>query len=134
MNKISLYEDRDGRIWVGTRAGAYVAMPTSTGPLSAFAPVQGAGSFQILSLLEARPGEMWLGTYGDGIAVVDASTLATTHIRHDPLLPNGLNDGTLWAMQRDDAGNILLATNRAVSRFDPNQHAILTMFGVSSRK
>ena len=134
FNVISLYEDHDGRIWIGTRAGAYVAVPAVRGTSFTLRPIQGSESDEVISLIEARPDEMWLGTYGNGITVVDATTLTSTHIHHDPLLPNGLNDDTLWALHRDDAGNIWVATNRGVSRFDPNQHAIMTMFGVMSRK
>jgi diguanylate cyclase (GGDEF)-like protein len=134
FNVVTLYEDHDGRIWVGTRAGAYVV--ESAGPQTAFTlrPIPGSGSYQVISLIEASPGEMWMGTYGDGIAVVDMATLDIRHIRHDPLLPKSLDDDTPWALQRDMDGDIWVATNRGVSRIDPNQHAIMTMFGVSSRK
>jgi diguanylate cyclase (GGDEF)-like protein len=133
LNVISLCEDHDGRIWIGTRAGAYVAVPVDRGTSFSLKPIQGSEQSQVISLIEARPGEMWLGTYGDGITVVDTKTLETVHIHHDALLPNSLNDDTLWVMHRDDAGNIWVATNRGVSWFDPNQHAIMTMFGVLSR-
>lgn len=134
LNVISLYEDRDGRIWIGTRAGAYVAVPSVRGASLTLTPIQGSESDQVLSLIEAHPGEMWLGTYGNGITVVDTTTLKSTQIHHDPLLPNGLNDDTLWAFHHDAAGDIWVATNRGVSRFDPNQHAILTLFGAATRQ
>jgi diguanylate cyclase (GGDEF)-like protein len=133
LNVISLYEDRGGRIWIGTRAGAYVAVPSVSGSSFSMKMIQGSEKDQVLSLIEARPGEMWLGTYGNGIAAVDSTTLVITRIHHDPLLSNGLNDDTLWALHRDDAGSIWVATNRGVSRFDPNQLAIMTMLGVNSR-
>jgi diguanylate cyclase (GGDEF)-like protein len=131
---VCLYEDHDGRIWVGTRTGAYVA--ASSGPHDSLTlrPVRGSEGYQILSLIEANPGVMWLGTYGDGIVVVDTTALVAKHISHDPLLPKGLDDDTLWGLQRDNNGDIWVATNRGVSRFDPNQRAIMTMFGVASRK
>ena len=134
FNVISLYEDRDGRIWIGTRAGAYIAVPSVPATSLTLRPIPGSESDQVISLIEARPGEMWLGTYGNGITVVDTTTLKSTQIHHDPLLPEGLNDDTLWALYRDAAGDIWVATNRGVSRFDPNQHAILTLFGAVSRK
>ncbi len=134
LNVVSLYEDHDGRIWVGTRSGAYVGVPTATDSPVTFKPIRGSESYQVISLIEVSPGRMWLGTYGNGIVVVDLATSKMTHIHHDPLVPNSLNDDTTWALYRDNNGDIWVATNRGVSRFDSNQHAIMTMFGVISRK
>ena len=134
LNVVSLYEAHDGRIWVGTRTGAYVL--ESSGPEFEFTwkPIHGSENYQVISLIETKPGEMWLGTYGDGIVVVDMTSLSTRHIGHDPLLPKSLDDDTLWALQRDSEGDIWVATNKGVSRFDPNERAIMSVFGVSSRK
>jgi diguanylate cyclase (GGDEF)-like protein len=134
LNVISLYEDHDGRIWIGTRAGAYLAVPLVGGASFAVTAIQEAAGDQVLSLIEARPGQMWLGTYGNGILVVDTARLQSSRIHHDPLVSNGLNDDTLWALRRDDSGDIWVATNRGVSRFDPNQNAIMTLIGARSRK
>ena len=134
LNVVSLYEDHDARIWVGTRAGAYIVESTGSRIVLTPKPIQGTDSYQVISLIEGSPGEMWLGTYGDGIAVVDKTTLNLKHIRHDPILPKSLDDDTLWALDRDNDGDIWVATNKGVSRFDPNQHAIMSVFGVSSRK
>jgi diguanylate cyclase (GGDEF)-like protein len=134
LNVVSLYEDHEGHIWVGTRSGAYVAAAAASEKAFSFKPVPGSESYQVISLIEVRPGLMWLGTYGNGIAAVDMATLKTTHIHHDPLLPNSLNEDTPWTLYRDHAGDIWVATNRGVSRFDSNQHAIMTIYGVISRK
>jgi diguanylate cyclase (GGDEF)-like protein len=135
LDVVGFGEDHEGRIWVGSRAGAYALVPSEGTGRFDVRPIEGSESYSVISLIEGRPGEMWLGTYGDGIVVADTANLKiTTHIHHDPLLPKSLSDDTLWDLHRDDTGDIWVATNRGVSSFDPNQRAIMTLFGVTSRK
>jgi diguanylate cyclase (GGDEF)-like protein len=130
-----LHEDESGRIWVGTKFGAYVIEPGPNGRNSAPQAVPGSAAESIESMVEGRSGDIWLGTYGDGILVVDKAARAVVrHIRNDPLLPQSLDENTLWSMYRDRAGDIWVGTNRGLSRYDPNQPAILSIFGVVSRK
>jgi len=129
-----LREDRTGRIWVGTKLGAYVIRPGASPPDSMLLKVTGSETEWIESMAEGRNGEMWLGTYGDGILVVDSATRAVVrHIRHDPLLPQSLDEDTLWSIYRDRVGDMWVGTNRGLSRYDPNQSAILSLFGAVSR-
>ena len=130
-----LHEDESGRIWVGTKFGAYVIEPGPNRRGSAAQAVPGSGAESIESIAEGRSGEIWLGTYGDGILVVDKATHGIVrHIQNDPLLPQSLDENTLWSMYRDRAGDIWVGTNRGFSRHDPNQSAILSVFGVVSRE
>jgi len=124
-------EGSDGTIWVGATFGAYIIHPDSPGVNPEAVP--GTESEQILSIAESRRGEMWLGTYGNGVLVVDEASFAIRHIVNDPFLQQGLDEDTLWAIFRDSAGDMWVGTNRGLSRHDPNQSAILTVFGAVSR-
>ena len=127
----SLAEDAGGTIWIGTYGGAYIIRP---GPGNAGPErIPGTENDEILSIVESRRGEVWLGTYGHGILIVDEVTFATRRIRHDPLVPQSLDEDTPWALHRDRVGDMWVGTNRGLSRHDPNQTAILTVFGVVSR-
>jgi ligand-binding sensor domain-containing protein len=129
-----LHEDGSGRIWIGTKSGAYVIEPGPNAHGSVAQAVPGSGTEWIESMADSRNGEIWLGTYGDGILVVDKATRAVVqNIRHDPLLPQSLDEDTLWSIYRDRAGDMWVGTNRGISRFDPNQPAILSIFGAVSR-
>jgi diguanylate cyclase (GGDEF)-like protein len=130
-----LYEDESGQIWVGTKFGAYVIDSGTNRHTSAPQAVPGSGAESIESMVEDRSGEIWLGTYGDGILVVDKATHAIVrHIQNDPLLPQSLDENTLWSMYRDQAGAIWVGTNRGLSRYAPDQSAIRSVFGAVSRK
>lgn len=129
-----LREDRNGRVWVGSKFGAYVIEPGTNPHDLVLLTVAGLGSEWIESMAEGRNGEMWLGTYGDGIFVVDSAIRTVVqHIRHDPLLSQSLDEDTLWSIYRDSVGDMWVGTNRGVSRYDPNQSAILSLFGAVSR-
>jgi diguanylate cyclase (GGDEF)-like protein len=128
----SLYEDSHGRIWIGTGRGAYVIAPDtgSAGPRL----VAGSESDQIESFTQGAGDEVWLGTSGNGLLIVDTTTWAIRHIRHDPMVPQSLDGDTLYSLYRDRAGDVWLGTNRGLSRHDPNQQALLSLFGVAQRK
>ncbi len=128
----ALMQDQAGRVWIGTNgAGAFVIDGKSDArqiqePGSLAERVQ---TLDVESLAEVRPGEIWLGTSGDGIVSVNADTLQTTRIRHDPLRPTSLADDAVWALRKDHAGAIWVGTNRGLGRYDPGQTGILTVFG-----
>ena len=124
----NLFEDSRGQIWVGTKnSGAYV--------IRAAAPelVPSSAKDGVQSIAEGRAGKIWIGTYSRGIIIVDDTTSAVRRIRHDPFVPSSLEDDTPWALHRDDAGSIWVGTSRGLSRYDPNQGAVRTLFGVTGR-
>ena len=133
----ALFEDSQQRLWIGTRRqGAYVIEPKSTvarqilesGPEHATLQKDG-----VVVITETRPGEMWLGTLDHGIIAVDTVSFRTHKIQHDPLVQESLGDGTVYAMLKDRSGLVWICTAQAISRYDPGQSAVHTIFGESSR-
>ncbi|MDE2276186.1 MAG: diguanylate cyclase, partial [Burkholderiales bacterium] len=119
-------------VWVGTeRQGALVIGAEGGPPQPVLAPAgDGALAGQpVVALLEVRPGETWLGTVGGGIVAVDTASGRARQIRNLPALPASLADNVVRALYRDRSGLVWVATNRGLSRYDPGQLAVLTMFG-----
>jgi len=125
----------DGRLWVGTtRMGAFV-VSTRTGAATAIPGSKPTGaSGGISNVAEASPREIWFGTYNEGIIAVDRATLQSHRIRHDPAISGGLTDDSIRVLYRNPAGLVFVATNHALSRYDPRQPAIATVFGASGLK
>lgn len=130
---LSLYEDSLGQVWIGTAQHGAFRMARTDAPA---APVRGThaqptvfGNEPVIGIIEARPGEIWLGTLTQGIQVVDLATWQTRHIRHQPSLPVSLADNAVRGFHRDRSGLIWVASNRGLSRHDPTQAAVLTMYG-----
>jgi diguanylate cyclase (GGDEF)-like protein len=134
----SLFEDGKGRMWVGTKLhGAFWIEPGGT----AARPVREVGqpgttlaAQQVDGITEPRAGEVWLCTYGHGIVAVDSATLETRRIQHDSQVPSSLANDTVMAIFRDRAGLVWVGTDRSISRYDPQEFAVSTVFGTSSRR
>ncbi|WP_263408935.1 ligand-binding sensor domain-containing protein [Terriglobus tenax] len=130
---ICMHEDASGRMWLGTTHGAYVVQPGSHSSVLVPRFVEASRAETVQSMAEGRPGEMWLGTYGNGILIVNEATFGVRNVRHDPLLPQSLDEDTVWAIFRDKVGDMWTGTNRGFSHNNPNQSAIMTVFGVLTR-
>lgn len=131
-----IFQERSGRIWVGTRGdGAFVIdSPTA---LARAVQEQGESaalaSDTVLSIVEAVPGEIWLGTYGGGILVVDAHG-GTRRIRRRLGTASSLSDDDVLALFRDRSGLVWAATSTALSQHDPQQRAVLSLLGATGRE
>ncbi len=134
----ALFQDSVGRVWIGTsREGVYVVDPhaDSARPVIVKGPDRAELQTEtIIAIAEARPNRMWFAIENEGIVALDLGTLQTRRIQHDPTLPSSLGDDTVWALERDTSGLMWVGTSRTLSRHDPRQDAVVTVFGGSSRK
>lgn len=129
-----LMQDSAGRVWVGTgQDGAFVVEADGSAPRPVLdapgTPGLPLALQQVNGIVETQPGEVWIGTVGQGVVVVDVASGTTRRIRHRPSLPLSLADNSVRGLYRDRAGLVWVASNRGVSRHDPRQSAILTVFG-----
>jgi diguanylate cyclase (GGDEF)-like protein len=134
----ALAQSADGRVWIGTAgAGVFVDDP-ATGQVRAIAESRAGPSTlataNVDTLVVTRSGEVWVGTNGDGVVVVDPSTLATRHLRYDPRLPTGLPSDAVFAALIDRSGLLWYGGRRGLSRTDPDQRALTTVFGQAGRQ
>ena len=131
----SLTEDSRGGLWIGTlRRGAFViaAEGEAAQPvLDALPAALGEALDQqaVIGVVEVQPGEMWLATAAQGIVAVDVASRQTRRIRNVPSLQATLSDNAVRGLHRDRSGLVWVVTNRGVSRHDPRQSALLTMYG-----
>ena len=128
-----LTEDGEGRLWVGTaQQGAFV-IPAAGGTAQPVRETEAdpapLARQQVSAITEVRPGEVWIGTVGQGIVDVDVASGRTRRIRNVPAQPLSLADNVVLDIHRDRSGLVWVASNHGVSRYDPREAAILTMFG-----
>ncbi|MBV9496186.1 MAG: diguanylate cyclase [Acidobacteria bacterium] len=124
-----LFEDRRGRIWIGTEEqGASVFDPRS-GAVKRLAPrpqdPNGLSHYWVYGIAEAEGGEVWIATFGGGVDVVDENTLAVVdRLRHDAALPNSIGADRVGAVFRDRAGAMWVGTwGEGIARHDPRTRA-----------
>jgi diguanylate cyclase (GGDEF)-like protein len=131
---IRLHADSTGRIWIGTHAhGAYVFEAGATHEIPETAATSTLQSDSVLAITEAIAGEVWLGTDGGGIVAVDAQSKTTRRIHHYPDTPTSLSDDYVYALYRDRSGLVWVANIGAISQHDPQQQAVVTLFGGTGR-
>ena len=128
-----LFEDSLHRVWIGTRQhGAFVVGPDHA-PARFIAMTGRIGrqdtAIEIFAIAEIAPGRIWLGTFGHGIVQVAGSTLDTSRIVRDPLLPDSLDTNTILSLHLDRSGIVWIGTNLGLSQYIPNNGGITTVFG-----
>src|SRR6266481_5777223 len=129
-----LFEDDQARIWIGTLVhGAYLFDP-DTGRAVGLpgSEVSHLDNEDVISIAQVKPGEIWLGTYRRGIFAVDSANFRQRRIRRDPAVQSSLNDDNVTSLFRDRAGLIWVGTYRGLSRHDPSNDAMITIFGSST--
>ena len=129
-----LFRDSAGRIWIGTHAnGAYLFEAGATHAVLETTATSTLQSDSVLAITEATAGEVWLGTDGGGIVAVDAASGTTRRIHHYPDTPTSLSDDYIYALYRDRSGLVWVANIGAISQHDPQQQAVVTLFGATGR-
>ncbi len=113
-NNIScLYEDRQGRLWAGTRTrglnlydrktDSFIRVQDTNSPLAL------ASYNNIVDIYQDGSGKLWIGTY-KGVALLDPATREFEYIRHDPSDPYSIGKNGVTDIFADKKGTIWIAT------------------------
>jgi len=129
-----LAEDREGRVWVGTRAtGAFVILPGATTAQqlrdSERSDGKGVETDWVVAIVDVGNGHVWLGTWAQGIVQVDTRSWATRRLRHDAGIPGSLGEDDVAALLRDRSGFVWAGGPNVFDSIDPSQRAISTWYG-----
>lgn len=124
----ALYEDRDGRVWVGSgRSG--VAYIDDAGPhaVPALQPSGAIAHRTVRAFLESADGHLWIATDGAGTVRLDIDRGAATPVVHDPAVPASLRGDITRALMQDRAGTVWIATELGISRLAAGPASVLTL-------
>jgi diguanylate cyclase (GGDEF)-like protein len=132
----ALLEDREGRLWAGStqsgavyrdEAGHWHAIPGFSGyqqDRSRRATVRGFN--------EMAGDTMWMATDGAGVLAYDLVTGTLHAIAHDTAMPSSLPGDSVRGLLQDNAGNVWVATDLGVARYDPNARKAFALLPSSS--
>jgi len=115
----SIFEDKTGKLWVGTFAG-FNEFNRETGNFKHYKnDINDAKSLSddyVSAIYEDRAGTLWVGTYFGGLNKLEDRKKGTfIHFRKKDGLPNDTINGIL----EDDAGYIWISTVNGLSKFNP---------------
>jgi signal transduction histidine kinase len=128
---MSIQEDENGNIWVGTRDGLNT-LDKATGLFSRVdfkiadettTDNTAIVDHSIMSILPDPAGGLWLGSLSGGLKYLDVSTGKLT-VHKDP---EGITVGIIYSMLRDRQGNLWLSSNKGLAKFDP-QSGVFTNY------
>ncbi|GAB3713791.1 sensor histidine kinase [Spirosoma flavus] len=115
---LSLREDAQKRLWIGTFMGGLQMLNPKTGETKAYlADVKGmTNAMSIQSILDdARPNYFWVADYGTGLWLLDDTGQVHKHYTR----ANGLPNNTVYSLQYDTKGNLWAGTGNGLVRFNP---------------
>ena len=118
----SLFEDREGNIWVSTAGGLdrFRELPVTT-----ISEKQGLSSDRTYSVIAAMDGSVWVGTH-DGLTRWQNGV--TTIFRKT----NGLPDDAVQSLFQDDGGRIWVFTGHGLAYF--NDGRFVAVNGIPSKE
>jgi ligand-binding sensor domain-containing protein/signal transduction histidine kinase len=113
-----LLEDRDGNVWVGTRAGLVRYQPGHEP--ETFTRADGLPDDDITAVFEDREGSLWVGTRGGGLAQFTDRTL------DGQAGPPSLRDQWISSVAEDPGGALWVGTSLGLTRWKDGQEQTLT--------
>ena len=113
---LSLYKDRQDRIWVGSYGGFHLYDAQSDTFFSfkqTLNDPKGLSNNYVYSILEDSRGKIWLGT-ARGLNEFDPAAKTFKHY----FLKDGLPNDVICSIVEDENGNLWLSTNKGISKFN----------------
>lgn len=124
-NVLSVYEDRNGFLWIGTEHGGLAYYDRLEDQVTFFRHRRGQtesiASNNVRCILEDSRGLLWIGTSA-GLDLMDDEKGTFRHITTDDGLPNNVVYGIL----EDVSGYLWLSTNRGLARYHPDEGVVAT--------
>ena len=122
----SVFGDRTGTIWIGTREGLDRFDPRTETFVHYRHDEKNPRSLSdnwVWPIMEDRAGVLWVGTYRAGLNRFDRTTETFTHFRHEDTDPRTLSDDRIYSLFQDRSGMIWVGTDNGVDRFNPEMGA-----------
>jgi diguanylate cyclase (GGDEF)-like protein len=120
-----LMEDERQRLWIGTRHAGVAVLDAADGAMFRPPAADSIGQHPVVAMAQAVTGEVWIATSDRGVLIVDPETSSGRWARNEPLLPQSLDDDSIWALHVDRSGLMWVGTGRSLLRHDPKAQAVL---------
>lgn len=120
----TIYEDRAGFIWIGSRDGLIRYDGYSFEVFEHDTSDPGSISDNSIRMIyEDSQRNLWVGTNTGGLNRLDRATWEFEHFRHDSADPASLSHDSVYAIVEDRGGDLWIGTQVGLNRFDPERGA-----------
>lgn len=107
----SVYEDKNGTLYVGTRSGGLNIISRDLETRKVVNTSGGLSNSTVLSIGSDLSGNIWLGTDGEGVDMIEANTNRILHFPRDFVNRNDISFGHVYDVCVDVYGRIWLGTS-----------------------
>ena len=116
----TVYQDRTGFLWIGTRAGLilYDGSASTLFEVDVSDP-DSLSDNAIRTVFEDSKGNLWVGTNAGGLDRLDRSTWRFTRYAHDASDPASISNDSVYAIVEDRDGHLWVGTQGGLNRLDP---------------
>lgn len=139
---ISIFEDSEENIWIGTYKGGLNRLDKDQRNLSPakikfvryLNDQRGIPHNSVLTIVEDEKQNLWLGTLGNGLINLNFATNSFSIFKHDPLNPNSLPDNDVVALAKDRSGIIWIGTSlgRGITQLQTNERKFNYLYNIPS--
>lgn len=107
----AVYEDRDDKLWIGTKAGQLYVFKDGKRLDNVFVNMPPTGMRSIYTITQGKNGVLWLGTKGSGLFKAEpinngGQQYILTHYDAD----NGLSNNKIYSVLEDSKGRVWIGT------------------------
>jgi signal transduction histidine kinase/ligand-binding sensor domain-containing protein/CheY-like chemotaxis protein len=121
-NVVSLSEDKDRNIWIGTDGeGIDIINPTTYSIRHIYAEKNNPNTISsnvVNELFKDKKGNIWIAYYTNGMSCFDWETKRYTHYQNDSKNPKSLVGNNVWSIAEDSEGLWIGVMGIGLDRFD----------------
>lgn len=122
---LNLYKDKQGRVWVGTRANGLYFFDQATQEFVGYQSAPGEptslSSNTVMDIFQDRTGLYWVGTWSGGINTFNLNKQAFRNFVSVPYNQDSLAGKNVWDVMRTKNGDYWFGTNDGgLTRYSPN--------------
>jgi signal transduction histidine kinase/ligand-binding sensor domain-containing protein len=118
----SVFEDRMGTLWLGTRTGLFEVNRISGEMKSYLHNPENSSSLSantVREIYEDDEGYLWIGTNA-GLDKMNRNTGTFTTYSHDPDNNSSITSGEVWSVLEDNSGNLWVGSLGGLNKMDRN--------------